>query len=154
MTLDILKRLHQRSPYLMIDEVIFHSPNTIHARKTCKITEYFLQGHFPDVPIVPGAVLQEMTTQAAGALLAEHYSPVPDYDSEHTQGHALGVLRAVHNSKFKLFARPNDVLDIKVNLMQNLENSFRFKGVVEINGNKIMSNEFTLVNISDSKLRG
>ncbi|MBC7538018.1 MAG: hypothetical protein H7281_04305 [Bacteriovorax sp.] len=152
MTFNIFKRLHQRPPYLMIDEIIEHSYQYIHARKVCKLSEHYLQGHFPHAPVVPGAMLQEMTTQAAGALLAEHYSPVPDYDSEKTKGHALGVLRAIHNSKFKTFARPDDILDIKVKLLQNIDNSFRFEASIEIAGKKIMFNEFTLVNISDSIL--
>ena len=152
MAINILKRLHHRSPYLMIDEIIEHSNQYIHARKVCKCDEYFFQGHFPHAPVVPGAMLQEMTTQAAGALLAEHYSPVPDYDSENTKGHAIGVLRAIHNSKFRIFARPDDILDIKVKLLQNIDNSFRFEALIEIAGKKIMTNEFTLINISDSFL--
>ncbi len=154
MTINIFKRLHHRAPYLLIDDVISHSSQSLHARKTCRSHEHFIQGHFPGAPVVPGAMLQEMTTQAAGVLLAEHHSPVEDYDSEKTKGYAIGVLRAIHNSKFKNFARPDEILDIKVRLIQNLENSFRFQGTIEINGNKIMSNEFTLVNITDDKLFG
>ncbi len=154
MTINLSKRLHHRPPYLLLDEVISHSKEKLHARKTCKGSDYFIQGHFPNAPVVPGAMMQEMTTQAAGALLAEHFSPVQDYDSEVTKGFAIGVLRAVHNAKFKSFARPDEVMDIQVKLIQNLENSFRFQGSIEINGNKIMSNEFTLINISDEKLLG
>ncbi len=152
MCINLQKRLHHRAPYLLLDEVVEHSEKMIHAKKVCRMEEHFMQGHFPGAPIVPGAMLQEMTTQAAGALLAEHYSPVEDYDSEKTLGHALGVLRAIHHSKFKQFARPGDILDIKVELIQHLENSFRFQGSVEIGGKKIMFNEFSLVNISDEKL--
>jgi hypothetical protein len=35
-----------------------------------------------------------------------------------------------------------------------IENSFRFKAVIEIDGEKIMSNEFTLINISEDALNG
>jgi len=154
MTLNLSKRLHHRPPYLLIDEVVSHSKEELHARKVCKQSDHFIQGHFPNAPVVPGAMMQEMTTQAAGALLAEHFSPVKDYDSETTKGFAIGVLRAVHNAKFKSFARPDEVMDIQVKLIQNLENSFRFQGSIMINGNKIMSNEFTLINISDEKLIG
>ena len=154
MTINILKRLHHRKPYLLIDEVVEHSKMMIHVTKTPVANDYYLQGHFPGAPVVPGAMMQEMTTQAAGLLIAEYYSPVPDYDSDKTEGHALGVLRAIHYAKYKSFARPQDVLHIKVELLLKVENSFRFKAYVEIEGNKIMFNEFTLVNISDEKLRG
>jgi 3-hydroxyacyl-[acyl-carrier-protein] dehydratase len=154
MTINISKRLHHRKPYLLIDEVIEHSNMMIHARSIPAMEDYYLQGHFPGAPVVPGAMMQEMTTQAAGLLIAEYYSPVPDYDSSKTQGHALGVLRTIHHAKYKSFARPQDILSIKVELIQVIENSFRFKASIEIGDNKIMFNEFTLVNISDEKLKG
>lgn len=154
MTINILKRLHQRAPYLLIDDVVEHSSLKIHARKTPVISDYYLQGHFPGAPVVPGAMMQEMTTQVAGLLIAEYYSPVQDYDSEKPSGHALGVLRSVHHAKYKSFARPHNTLDIKVELVQQISNSFRFKAHIEMDGNKIMFNEFTLVNISEIKLKG
>lgn len=155
MSINIKKRLHHRSPYLLIDEVIEHSKTKLHAKKTPRLSEYYLVGHFPGAPVVPGAMLQEMTTEAAGLLIAEYYSPVDDYDSEVTEGFALGVLRSIHNAKFKSFARPDDELNIYVELLENIENAFRFKATIIKNvGDKIMSNEFTLVNISDVKLRG
>lgn len=154
MTIEISKRLHHRKPYLLIDDVIEHSNIMIHATSTPVIEDYYLQGHFPGAPIVPGAMMQEMTTQAAGLLIAEHYSPVADYDSNTTQGYALGVLRSIHYAKYKSFARPKDTLHVKVELIQQLSNSFRFKASIEVDGKKIMFNEFTLVNISDEKLKG
>ncbi len=98
--------------------------------------------------------MQEMTTQAGGLLITEFYSPVPDYDSEVTKGYALGVLRSIHQAKYKKFARPDEVLNIRVSLIDHLESSFRFKGVIEVEGERIMTNEFTLINISEDQLKG
>ena len=154
MTINITKRLHHRPPYLLIDHVVEASPEFIHVQRTPVASEFYLQGHFPNVPIVPGAIMQEMTTSAAGLLISEFYSPVPDYDSEKTKGFALGVLRSIHWAKYKTFARPNNLLDIKVHLLLKLENSFRFKASIESLQGKIMSNEFTLMNISEDQLKG
>jgi 3-hydroxyacyl-[acyl-carrier-protein] dehydratase len=150
----ITKRLHHRPPYLLLDEILEISSNHLYAVKIPRIHEFYLQGHFPGTPIVPGAMMQEMTTQAAGLLITEYYSPIPDYDSEKTKGHALGVLRSVHQAKFKKFARPDQILNIKVNLIDSLQSSFRFKGSIEIEGEKIMTNEFTLINITEEQLKG
>jgi 3-hydroxyacyl-[acyl-carrier-protein] dehydratase len=150
----ITKRLHHRPPYLLIDKVLEHSPSYLHAETEPKGTEFYLLGHFPNAPVVPGAIMQEMTTQAAGLLISEHYSPVADYDSERTKGWALGVLRAIHKAKYKNFARPGETLEIKVKLIDQMENSFRFEGLIESMGKKIMFNEFTLINISEEKLKG
>jgi len=152
--MNILKRLHHRPPYLLLDEVVVHSPSMLHAKKTPTMSDSFLQGHFPGAPVVPGAMMQEMTTQAAGLLIAEYFSPVPDYDSEKTKGHALGVLRSVHQAKYKMFARPGDELHIHVRLIEHIDQSFRFAAHIEVKGRKIMQNEFTLINILENKLRG
>lgn len=152
MTIDIKKRLHHRPPYLLLDEVIEHSKKAIHVRKLNSIDDEYIKGHFPNAPVVPGAMMQEMTSQAAGLLITEYYSPVPDYDSENTKGYALGVLRAVHHAKYKKFVKAQDTLDIKVELIGNIDNLFHFKGRIEVNSEVVMSNEFSLVNISDQYL--
>jgi len=152
--MNILKRLHHRPPYLLVDKVIDHSPNTITTMITPTGEEFYLKGHFPGTPVVPGSMMQEMTTQAAGLLITEYHSPVSDYDSESTRGWALGVLRAVHLAKYKNFARPLETLTIKIELIDKLEHTFRFKGRIEKGNECIMFNEFTLVNIEESKLKG
>jgi 3-hydroxyacyl-[acyl-carrier-protein] dehydratase len=152
--MNITKRLHHRPPYLMISNVIEHSALYLVAHAIPKEDEFYLRGHFPNAPIVPGAMMQEMTTQAAGLLIAEHYSPIADYDSEKTKGWALGVLRAVHHAKFKNFARPGDTLEIKIELLDQAESLFRFRGSIKVGDKKIMTNEFTLMNISEEKLLG
>ena len=154
MSINITKRLHHRPPYLFIDEVVEASKDRIHARKIPPLTEFYLQGHFPGTPVVPGSIMQEMTTQAAGLLITEFFSPVPDYDSDKTKGHALGVLRSVHSAKYKKFARPGDVMNIKAELILHIDHSFRFKAHIEVNGEKIMMNEFTLINIAEEQLKG
>lgn len=154
MTINLNKRLHHRAPYLLLDEVLSFSATTLHARKTPRMDDFYLQGHFPGAPIVPGAIMQEMTTQAAGALIAELYSPVADYDSQLTLGHALGVLHSVSGAKYRKFARPNQKLDIKVELLMKVDNAFRFKCAIYADDERLMNNEFTLVNITDDILRG
>lgn len=151
-TIDIQKRLHHRSPYLFIDTVIDHSSTHLTAKKTFTEKDFFVAGHFPNAPVIPGAIMQEMTTQAAGLLLTEHYSPIPDYDSNTHKGHAIGVLRAIHNAKYSHFAKPMQELTINVTLIQHIENAFRFKANIYVGDLKIMSNEFTLVNIADQFL--
>lgn len=150
----ITEKLHHRPPYLLLHNIISDSPKDLVATSTFSGDEFFLRGHFPGTPVVPGAMMQEMTTQAAGLLITLHHSPVPDYNSETTKGWALGVMRAVHVARFKSFARPKEELKISVSLIDQLENSFRFSGKIEVGDKKIMTNEFTLMNISEDQLKG
>ena len=151
--INIKKRLHHREPYLLIDKVLSANKLTIVAVKTPKLSEFYLEGHFPGAPVVPGSMMQEMTTQAAGLLIAEFYSPVQNYDSDSTPGYALGVLRAIHRAKYKKFVRPDEVMTIKVTLIDQLDVSFRFVASIKVNQDVMMTNEFTLINISEEKLK-
>lgn len=149
---EIQELLHHRSPYLLLDEVKSITKNQIHTNKFLTGDEYFFKGHFPGAPILPGAMMQEMTTQTAGILLTKYYSPVENYNSNTTKGHAIGVLKMVNFAKYKKFARPGDQLEIKAELLDQFDNIFEFKSTITINKNVIMKNSFQLMNISDKHL--
>ena len=84
---DIQKLLHHRDPYLLIDEVLEISETGITSIKTVNLeNDFYLKGHFPNAPVVPGAMMQEMTTQSAGLLMTHFFSPIKNYDSESTKG--------------------------------------------------------------------
>lgn len=149
----IKKLLHHREPYLLIDSVYAMDEKKIFAAKTIDLAkDVFLKGHFPGAPVLPGAMMQEMTTQAAGILLTKYYSPVTDYDSEKTKGHAIGVLSRVHYAKYLNFAKPGDELSIQVDLVEHYENRFKFIAKIVKDETTIMKNSFTLMNISDEYL--
>lgn len=149
---EIQELLHHRSPYLLLDEVKSITKNQIHTNKFLTGDEYFFKGHFPGAPILPGAMMQEMTTQTAGILLTKYYSPVENYSSNTNKGHAIGVLKKVNFAKYKKFARPGDQLEIKAELLDQFDNIFEFKSTITINKNVIMKNSFQLMNISDKHL--
>ena len=151
---DIQKLLHHRDPYLLIDEVIELSESAITSIKTVSLTkDNFLKGHFPNAPVVPGAMMQEMTTQSAGLLMTKFFSPIENYDSESTKGYAIGVLSKIYGAKFLNFAKPNDRLEIKVKLLDRENNYFIFSGEIRKNNSEtIMKNKFALTIISDDFL--
>lgn len=144
--------LHHRAPYLMVDRVSGIDERKIIAHRTFTQEDFFVNGHFPGAPVIPGAIMQEMTTQAAGILLTKYHSPVENYDSEKTKGHALGVLSRVHYGKYLNFAKPNQELTITVELLEQVENRFKFKAKITRGDDVIMKNSFTLMNISDEYL--
>ena len=144
--LEIKKLLHHREPYLMVDKVIEVSSELIHTQKD--MGEHpIIEGHFPGAPIVPGAMLQEMCTQAAGVLITRYHAPVEDYDSEKTKGYALGVLREVKSAKFLGMTRPDKIIDIKVRLEKIARTRFDFYGEIYQDERCSAKINFQLVNI-------
>ncbi len=152
--------LHHRDPYLLIKEIVSIQDNEIVTSSSISGDEFFIAGHFLGAPILPGAMMQEMTTQSAGILIAARYNPMEKYDTHDPffNEYALGVLVKVKQARFRGFARPGDELRIKVNLNEHLnENSgqiFDFNATVSVGDQAIMRNSFQLTNILSKTLQG
>jgi len=146
--------LHHRSPYLQVDELIESSSSHIHTKKVITDSEFYINGHFPGAPVVPGAMMQEMCTQSAGILIAQHYNPMSNFNTKdpfHNEM-ALGVLRSISNAKFYSFVKVGDVLDIHIRLINNLDNLYKFEGKIFNKDKKIMRIAFSLCNTQSELL--
>lgn len=151
--------LHHRRPYLIIDEVVEISKGSIRTIKKVTQDDFYASGHFPGATIVPGAVMHEMCTQSAGVLIAKYHNPMEgNYNTKdpfHNK-YALGVLKKMEGAKFFHFAKPGDLLEIKVNLIDKMQDLFKFKAQIckknLVEANKIMQCRFTLCNIESNLL--
>lgn len=148
--------LHHRPPYLLVDRVQAISATEVITERTVRGDEFFLAGHFPGAPIFPGAMLQELTTQSAGILIAAEYNPMREYNTAdpHFNDYALGVLVRVHQARYKSFARPGDKLTVRVTLEEQVDSLFDFRASVSVGEEVIMRNAFQLSNIKSSLLIG
>jgi len=100
---------------LLVDELIDRTDSSIHCRKTFRADEYFLQGHYPGNPIVPGVILCECGMQAGAVLLASLVHP--------DQG-KVPVATRINDVKFKQVVRPGDTVEIEVQLQERLADAF------------------------------
>lgn len=96
---EIKKVLPHRDPMLLIDEVHMEGEISI-AHKHINGDEFFLQGHFPGYPVVPGVILCEIMAQSCALLLGD-------------LGGKTALYRSIDNAKFKHIVRPGDDIEIK-----------------------------------------
>lgn len=148
--------LHHRAPYLMVQQIESIEDTAINTSTQLTGDEFFIQGHFPGAPILPGAMMQEMTTQSAGILLAARFNPMEEFNTHDPffNEWALGVLIRVRGAKFLGFARPGDQLKIHVDLVDQIGEVFEFKGQIAVADKTIMTNQFQLANILSKTLQG
>ena len=148
--------LHHRPPYLMIDRIVSIEPTTILTERTITGEDFFIRGHFPGAPILPGAMMQEMSTQSAGILIAARYNPMPVFNTHdpYFNEYALGVLVKVNQARFRGFARPGDTIQARVELQERVGTMFDFTASLMIGTRVIMRNRFQLTNILSAVLQG
>jgi len=148
----IKELLHHREPYLMVDRVDALSADHVCGVKLHRGDEAYLTGHFPGAPVVPGAMLQELCTQSAGLLLTRFHSGVPDYNSKHTRGYAIGVLNKVGYAKYYDMVKPDGEIIADVDLLEAMGNLFKFRAKVVQSGRLKAKLQFSLMNLSDRYL--
>ena len=90
----IKKIMPHREPMLLVEMVEKTSESTCSGYYTVKGTEFFLQGHFPGNPVVPGVILCEMMAQST-CLLFDPNGATPYFTS-------------LNNVKFRATVKPGD----------------------------------------------
>ena len=117
---EIQRILPHRYPFLLIDRVIdLTRRERIVALKNVTINEPFFQGHFPNLPIMPGVLIVEAIAQAGGALLL---TEVEDRD------HKLMVFTGIERARFRRPVVPGDQLRIEVDVKSWRMNAVRMEG--------------------------
>lgn len=130
---EIEQMIPHRAPMLLIDEVVELTSTTIHARKTFSADDYFVQGHFPGLPLVPGVIQCECCLQAGAILLAQQTSGTDEF---------VPVATRMDSVKFKNMVRPGDAVEIHVTLKERLANAFFMTGKMLLNGKTTTRLEF------------
>jgi 3-hydroxyacyl-[acyl-carrier-protein] dehydratase len=117
---EIQRILPHRYPFLLIDRVIDLTPRQrIVAIKNVTINEPFFQGHFPNLPIMPGVLVVEAIAQAGGALLL---TEVEDRDQK------LMVFTGIERARFRRPIIPGDQVRIEVEVKSWRMNAVRMEG--------------------------
>ncbi len=146
--------LHHRAPYLMVDRVVEIDEQSVVTERTFTDQDFFVAGHFPGASIVPGAMLQELTTQSAGVLIAANFNPMSDFKTDDPKFNefALGVLVKIKQARFVGFVRPGDTLAATVKMVGQAGHLFDFHAEVRRNNDLVMRNRFQLANVQSRLL--
>jgi UDP-3-O-[3-hydroxymyristoyl] N-acetylglucosamine deacetylase/3-hydroxyacyl-[acyl-carrier-protein] dehydratase len=129
-TIDIMKTLPHRYPFLLVDKVLEITPTYIVGMKQVTMNEWFFEGHFPDNPVFPGVLQMEALAQTGGILALSTVSKEELWDT---------YFLKIDNCKFRDKVFPGDTLLLKMELLDPIK-----RGIVHMMGrcyvgNKIVS---------------
>ena len=118
----IIDLLPHREPMLLIDELydirkLFSATAIVNVKKN----SFFVQGHFPDNPVMPGVLIVESFGQAAAALTA-HGLDKATYENK------LVFLMGVEKARFRNPVIPDCKLILKIEAIRSHGRVWKYKG--------------------------
>ena len=135
---EIKKILPHREPMLLVDEVNLNDDGSATGYYKVKGDDFFLQGHFPGNPIVPGVIQCEMMAQSACAMF-----------SDQMQEGNLAVYTGLDKVRFRGMIRPGDLVKIDTKILKSSHPLYVLHGEVTVDGKKCMSGDFSFAIVKD-----
>jgi len=136
--------LPHREPMLLIDKLI----NIVHLKSATAIVKvredsFFVQGHFPGQPVMPGVLIVEAFGQAAAALTAYGIDP-KEYENK------LVYLMSIEKARFRNPVLPDCELHLDIEAVRSHGRVWKYKGTAKVEG-KIMADAQWSATIVDRK---
>ena len=128
---EIMKILPHRDDMLLLDDAEYVNGEAV-GHYTVRGDEFFLRGHFPDNPIVPGVILCEILAQSACVLMKDNITE-----------EKLPVYTGLNNVKFRSPVRPGDKIETRCKIKRAKHPFYFAEGTVIVDGKLCVSAEFS-----------
>ena len=141
----IKKLLPHREPMLLIDKLInIVSLKSATGIVNVKKESFYLEGHFPDQPVMPGVFIVEAFGQAAAALTAHGIDP-KEYKNK------LVYLMSVDKARFRKPVFPDCQLNLDIEALRSHGRVWKYKGLAKVNGIKMAEAEWAATIVDRNK---
>ena len=128
---EIKELLPHRDPMLLIDELInINKLKSAKAIVNVKKDSFFVQGHFPGQPVMPGVFIVEAFGQAAAALTA-HGIDKSIYVNK------LVFLMSIEKARFRKPVVPNCKLELDIEAIRSHGRVWKYQGEAMVDGKKM-----------------
>ena len=141
----IIDLLPHREPMLLIDELYnIKNLNSATAVVNVRKDSFFVQGHFPGQPVMPGVLIVEAFGQAAAALTAHGINP-KEYENK------LVYLMSVDKARFRNPVMPDCELHLDIEAVRSHGRVWKYKGIAKVNGQKVADAEWAATIVERNK---
>ena len=133
----IIDLLPHREPMLLINELrnikkLFSATAIVNVRKD----SFFVQGHFPGNPVMPGVLIVEAFGQAAAALTAAGID-------KKTYENKLVFLMGIEKARFRNPVIPDCTLELNIEAIRSHGRVWKYKGEAVVDGKKMADAQWT-----------
>ena len=133
----IIELLPHREPMLLIDELHdIKKLSSATAIVNVKKDSFFVDGHFPGQPVMPGVLIVESFGQAAAALTA-HGLDKSTYENK------LVFLMGVEKARFRNPVIPDCELHLEVEALRTHGRVWKYKGTAKVDGKRMADAEWS-----------
>jgi 3-hydroxyacyl-[acyl-carrier-protein] dehydratase len=123
---DIERLIPHRWPFMLVDRVVEEDRQRgyIRAEKAVSATEWYFQGHFPGLPVMPGVLQVEALAQTMAVYVARE----PGF------GDRIGLFAGIEDCRFKRIVTPGDRLTLEVTMEKLGRRMGRGRAVASVDG--------------------
>jgi len=125
-TSQIEQLIPHRSPFLLVDRIVEEDRERgyIRGEKAVTATEWYFQGHFPGMPVMPGVLQVEALAQTMAVYVAR------------TEGFGsrMGLFAAIDEVRFKRIVQPGDRLSLEITMEKLGRRMGRGRAVASVDG--------------------
>ena len=130
---EIRQYLPHRYPFLLVDRVEeLVLGESIKAYKNVTVNEPFFNGHFPELPVMPGVLILEAMAQASGILGFKSMDKTP-------QDGSMYYFVGSDKLRFKKPVVPGDKLDLFSTVVSQRRGIWKFDVRAEVAGKLVSS---------------
>lgn len=122
---EIMDIIPHRYPFLLIDRAsVAKDCRSASGYKNVTINEYFFQGHFPEMPVMPGVLIIEALAQVGALALL----------SQDEMKGKLAFFAGINSARFKKKVMPGDRLDLSCEIIKQKGPIGIGKAVAKVDG--------------------
>jgi 3-hydroxyacyl-[acyl-carrier-protein] dehydratase len=144
-TAEIQKVIPHRWPFLLVDRVVAEERERgyIHAQKGVTATEWFFQGHFPQMPVMPGVLQVEALAQTLGIYVGR----LEEYAGQ------IGLFAGIDGCRFRRVVQPGDTLDLEVTMTKLGRRLAKAHAVASVDGETACETDISAILAPEGALR-